>query len=106
MNAGYGVSANLASKGLALDAIQAPRPVFLCVLGEDACTGDAGPNASTPHLGAVATTIWWENKVKCNRVLLTGTASVCTNAGDCIYTPGVPEAGRVEFAQESCTGTR
>ena len=104
MKAGYGVSANLASKGLALDAIQAPRPVFLCVLGEDACTGDAGPNASTPHLGAVATTIWWENKVKCNRVLLTGTASVCTNAGDCIYTPGVPEAGRVEFAQESCTG--
>ena len=105
MNAGYGVSANLASKGLALDAIQAPRPVFLCVLGEDACTGDSGPNASTPELGAAATTIWWENKVKCNRVLLSGTESACTNAGDCIYTPGVPEASRIEFAQESCTGS-
>ena len=104
MKAGHGISQNLASKGLALDAIQAPRPVFLCVLGEDSCLGDAGPNETTPERGAIATTVWWENKVKCNRVVLDGRMSSCTNAGDCVYTPGIRRQERVEFVQENCTG--
>lgn len=79
--------------------------MFLCVLGDESCLGDAGPNASTPERGAVATTVWWENKVKCNRVVLDGRMSSCTNAGDCIYTPGIQRQERVEFVQENCTGT-
>ena len=103
VKAGHGISQNLASKGLALDAIQAPRPVFLCVLGEDSCLGDAGPNETTPERGAIATTVWWENKVKCNRVVLDGRMSSCTNAGDCVYTPGIRRQERVEFVKENCT---
>lgn len=103
--AGYGVSAHLASSGLALDAITKPRPVIKCVLGEDQCAGDAGPNASTPERGAAATTVWWENKVKCNRVILDGRESSCMGAGDCIYTPKVERVDKVDFVQENCTAS-